>query len=76
MKSVIKQTLKLKGSTAVFIDWANVWGWRDVLEKPLDAKLLYKYLKSYPQIESLNFYFGTDNNPESQEILLLFTAIL
>lgn len=69
MKSVIKQTLKLKGSTAVFIDWANVWGWRDVLEKPLDAKLLYKYLKSYPQIESLNFYFGTDNNPESQDFL-------
>lgn len=69
MKNVTKQTLKLKDPTAVFIDWANVWGWRNVLEKPLDVKLLYKYLKTYPQIKALNFYFGTDNNPESQDFL-------
>lgn len=69
MRKVTKQTLKLKGQTAVFIDWANVWGWRDVLDKPLNAKALYKYLKSYPQIKSLNFYFGTDDNTESQDFL-------
>jgi len=69
MSGTQPQKLLLKGKTAVFIDYANVYGWRDELVKPIDPKRLYKYLKTYPQIESINFYYGSDNNPQSKKFL-------
>lgn len=60
-----KKHLKLKGKTMVFVDWANVYGWRKSLKKEVDPKKLYKYLKSYPEIEKINFYFGKDKHPKS-----------
>lgn len=59
--------LKLKGKTAVFIDWANVYYWKDSLKWEIDLKKLFKYLKSYRQIKEINFYFGTDEHPASKE---------
>lgn len=59
--------LKLKGKTAVFIDWANVYKWRDSLKKDIDLKKLFDYLKGYPQIGELSFYFGTDTHPALRE---------
>lgn len=70
-----KIELKLRGKTAVFIDWANVYGWRKSLKKEIDPKKLYKYLKSYKQIESINFYFGTDNNIKSINFLKTISKI-
>ncbi len=61
----------LNGKTAVFVDWANVYGWKKSLKKEVDPKKLYKYLKKYKEIKSINFYFGTDNNnklPRSQAV--------
>ncbi|MBI2334448.1 NYN domain-containing protein [Candidatus Daviesbacteria bacterium] len=43
--------LKLKGKTAVFIDWANVYGWRKSLKQEVDPQKLYKYLKSYKEVK-------------------------
>lgn len=63
------QQLKLNGKTAVFIDYANVYGWRDELKKPVDPKKLFKYLKQYPEIEKIYFYYGQDNNPQSKKFL-------
>ncbi len=59
--------LKLKGKTAVFIDWANVYHWRDSLKKDIDLKKLFKYLKTYSRVKEVNFYFGTDRHPASRE---------
>jgi hypothetical protein len=40
--------LKLRGKTGVFIDWANVYRWRDHLGGyEVDPKMLHKYLKVY-----------------------------
>jgi len=64
-----KQILKLRGKAVVFIDWANVYGWRDSLEKPVETKSLYKYLKTHPEIKSINFYYGKDKNKKSREFL-------
>ncbi len=60
-----KQILKLKGKTAVFVDWANVYGWK----KGITPKTIYSYLKSYPEIKTLNFYYGTDKNTHSRNFL-------
>jgi len=62
--------LKLKGKTAVFIDWANVYGWISSLKKPVNPKKLFKYLKTYPEICSINFYYGKDTNKKSKEFLV------
>ncbi|MFA6519138.1 MAG: NYN domain-containing protein [Candidatus Shapirobacteria bacterium] len=69
MSDTSPQKLLLKGKTAVFIDYANVYGWRDELVKPVDPNKLYKYLKTYSQIESINFYYGSDSNPQSKNFL-------
>lgn len=63
--------LKLKGKTAVFIDWANVHGWEKSLKKDVDPKKLYLYLKKYKEIYSIRFYFGTDAHPKSKNLLAL-----
>lgn len=65
MSSTNSQKLKLKGPTQVYIDYANVYGWR----QDLNLKSLYKYLKSYSLISQINFYYGEDNNSKSQQFL-------
>lgn len=62
-----KKTLKLKGKTAVFVDWANVRGWEEKLKWEIDLGKLYQYLKSYKQIKEFRFYFGTNTHPASKE---------
>lgn len=62
-----KFRLKLKGKTAVFVDWANVYYWKDSLKWKIDLEKLFKYLKSYKEIKEINFYFGTDVHPASRE---------
>lgn len=64
-----KQILKLKGKTAVFIDWANVYGWRGSLQTDLDPKALFIYLSTYKKIKSINFYYGEDSNKKSKIFL-------
>lgn len=56
------------GKTAVFIDFANVFGWRDVVGY-IDPKDIFKYLKSYSQIDSINLFYGTDDNIKSKKFL-------
>ncbi|MDZ7587481.1 MAG: NYN domain-containing protein [Patescibacteria group bacterium] len=58
--------LKLQGKTAVFIDWANVYRWKDSLKKVVDLEKLYHHLKTYRQVKEINFYFGTDVHPASK----------
>lgn len=64
--------LKLKGKTAAFVDWANVYKWRDSLKKDVDPKKLFDYLKTYSQIKEVGFYFGTDSHPASKEQIKKF----
>lgn len=66
-KSVFK--LRLQGKTAVFIDWANVYGWTNRLNKEVDPRKLYRYLKSYKDIDDLYFYYGLDKHPKSKQFL-------
>ena len=61
--------LKLRGKAAVFIDWANVYGWTKTLKQPVNPKNLYKYLNSYTLITQVLFYFGTDRNEKSQKFI-------
>ncbi len=65
----------LKGKTTVFVDWANVYGWKKSLKKEVDPKKLYKYFKSYHKVKSINFYFGTDNNSKSIDFLNVMRKI-
>ncbi len=64
-----QQVLKLKGKTAVFIDWANVYGWKKSLKKEVDPEKLFGYFKKYPQVEEINFYYGEDKHPKSKKFL-------
>lgn len=64
-----RQVLKLKSKAAVFIDWANVYNWKKSLKAEIEPEKLFFYLKSYPQIREINFYFGTDCNQKSKEFL-------
>ncbi|OGE19651.1 hypothetical protein A3J19_02010 [Candidatus Daviesbacteria bacterium RIFCSPLOWO2_02_FULL_41_8] len=61
--------LRLKGKTAVFIDWANVYGWEKSLKKEIKPEKLFKYLKSYPKIKALSFYYGKDKHSKSKQLL-------
>lgn len=67
MKNEFK--LKLIGKTAVFVDWANVYYWKDSLKKEIDAKKLFAYLRDYREIKEISFYFGTDSHPKSKRQL-------
>lgn len=66
---VSQKTIIFRGKTAVFIDWANVHGWKKSLKSEVNILALYEYLKSYKEIEGVYFYFGKDNNPKSEEFL-------
>lgn len=59
----------MKGKTAVFIDWANVYGWKKSLKHEVDPQKLYRYLTGYKEIEHISFYFGTDTHPKSKVFL-------
>lgn len=61
--------LKLRGKAAVFIDWANVYGWRQSLKREVEPRKLFKYLKNYPEVEEINFYYGIDRHPKSKQLL-------
>jgi len=64
-----KSKLILKGKTAVFIDWANVYGWKKSLKYEIDPKKLYKYLLKYKEIKDIRFYYGADSHPKSIQFL-------
>ena len=59
--------LRLKGKTAVFIDWANVYGWNKSLKKEVNPTKLYRYLKKHKEVEAIYFCFGTDKHPKSKK---------
>lgn len=64
-----KFRFNLRGKTCVFIDWANVYGWKKSLKKEVNPKKLYKYLKSYKEIQFIGLYHGTDKNEQSRKFL-------
>lgn len=51
---------KLKGRTFIVIDWANVYGWFEHLRWKISPEKMYRYLRSYEEIEKINFYFGIE----------------
>jgi uncharacterized LabA/DUF88 family protein len=61
--------INLRSKTAVFIDWANVYGWKKSLKSEVNISVLYKYLTSYEEIKEIYLYFGKDNHPKSEEFL-------
>lgn len=63
----LAKILKLKGKTAVFVDWANAYNWKDSLKWEIDLKRLFDYLKGYKEIKEISFYFGTDEHPASKQ---------
>lgn len=69
MPKNLPKILKLKGKTAVFIDWANVYNWKDSLKKEVEPKKLYNYLRTYEEIEEIRFYFGEDKHQKSKIFL-------
>mgnify|MGYP001606259839 CR=1 FL=1 len=50
----------------MFVDWANVYYWKDSLKQEIDIKKLFKYLKTYRGVKEISFYFGTDEHPKSR----------
>ena len=70
MKSQRKfKRIILKGKTAVFVDWANVYGWTKSLGKEPNHKKIFEYLKSYAEIADIRLYFGKNIHPKSEEFL-------
>jgi len=61
--------LKLKGKACVFVDWANVYGWRKSLKREVNPRKLYHYLKSYREIRLIGLYHGTDEHKKSKQFL-------
>ena len=59
----------LRGKTAVFVDWANVYGWTKSLKTEVDPVRLHKYLKSYDLISAIHLYAGEDTHHKSKEFL-------
>lgn len=64
-----KKKLILKGKSTVYIDWANVYGWKKTLKREVNPEKLFEYFKSYKEISDVRFYFGTDNNEKSRSFL-------
>lgn len=69
MPRKFKKTLNLREPCNVYIDWANVHGWTKSLKQEVDPKKLFRYLKSYKEIQDINFYFGKDKHPKSKVFL-------
>jgi uncharacterized LabA/DUF88 family protein len=64
---VEEKIFKLRGKTLAIIDWANVYGWFEKLKWEIDPKKLYDYLKSYPEIYDIKFYFGIEKGNKKSE---------
>jgi len=64
-----RQKLKLNGSTVVFVDWANVFGWQKATKKIINPKEIFEYFSKYVDVKEINFYFGTDRNIKSKTFL-------
>jgi len=63
------QVLKLRGKTAVFIDYANVKAWAKKHGYLLDLRALYIFLKKIG-ISKISLYYGADpKNPSSFSFL-------
>lgn len=60
-----RKRLLLKGKALVFIDWANVFGWKESLKREPDPFKIFQYFKTYPEIVDVRFYFGTDTHEKS-----------
>ena len=58
---------ELKGKTLAIIDWANVYGWSKKLKWEVEPQKLFNYLKSYPEIYDIRFYFGKELGNEKSE---------
>ena len=54
--------LLLKRESAVYVDWANVYGWRKSLKGEVDPRQLFQYLKTYSEISDVRLYFGEDRH--------------
>ena len=61
--------LLLKRESAVYVDWANVYGWRKSLKGEVDPRQLFQYLKTYSEISDVRLYFGEDRHPKSAAFL-------
>jgi len=61
------KVFKLRGKTLVIIDWANVYGWFKKLKWEISPQKLYNYLKSYPEIYDIRFYFGVEKGNKKSE---------
>lgn len=64
-----KKRLILKGKSVVYVDWANVYGWKKTLKREINPEKLFNYLRSYKEISDIRFYFGTDKNEKSRTFL-------
>lgn len=64
-----KFKLKLRGRTCVFVDWANVYGWKKSLKAEVNPRKLYRFLKSYKEVKFIGLYHGTDRNDKSKQFL-------
>ena len=53
----------------MYIDWANVYGWKKSLKREVDPTKLFAYLKTYEQIREIRLYFGEDTHPKSKAFL-------
>ncbi len=62
-----EKLFKLKGRTLAIIDWANVYGWSNNLGWQVDPQKLYDYLKNYPDIFDIRFYFGIEKGNKKSE---------
>lgn len=63
-----EKIFKLKGEMLAIVDWANVYGWTKKLKWQIDPKKLFDYLKTYPEIYDIRFYFGAEKgNKKSEE---------
>ena len=71
-----EKIFKLKGKTLAIIDWANVYGWFRKLKWEISPKKLFDYLKTYPEIIDIRFYFGIEKgNKKSEEFHNLIKSI-
>jgi len=61
--------LIIRGKSAVFVDWANVYGWEKTLKHEINPEKIYSYLKEYEQINQIIFYFGTDKHEKSIQFI-------
>lgn len=62
----VKFRFKMQGNAVVFIDWANVYKWKEKLGKDVDLTRLVKYLEGYDEVGEVRFYFGTEEQPHSK----------